>query len=333
MNVDLGNATIGGEYKIVLKNEVGDITQETGWNKNLLTDTFFSNPSVFSGMYAFVGTGTTAPTNSDTKLASILGSASSVASGSGSNSVEGNAVDGYVLTTSPKIFRWNLGAITGNVSEWGWAASSSASTYILAVRNLIKDTEGMPTTITVTSSDQLEIWWRLKKKWPGSSGMSNVVQSKVINGVATDVTCKNLNPSLFSDEINFDSQIKSSVLGKASIFTATAVGASTTAVLSANSGDVLSGSLANITYEQSALNTTATHSIVEGGAKYTHTASFPLLTGAPTLPMQFIALLNRQNAILVPSTIASVLTFSPQFTKGADKILTVSFSYTVTRAP
>lgn len=333
MKVDLGNATVGGEYKLILRNETGEITQESDWNNNLLTDIFFTSDN-FSLGYGFVGVGSTNPAPTDTKLASIIAVASSGRTLSGSASVTGNSTTGFVYTSASSVFSWALGAIVGNISEWGWAASNNLSTYSLAVRSLIKDTNGNPTTITITSSDQLEIWWRLSKKWIGAADTSSVTANYNLNGVATQVTCKNLNPSIFNSIGAFSSGIGPAIVPAATIRTIVNSSASVVEIQNAASGSNLTSAAAISAEQSTGTYLTPTFSNPTAGtSKFTWELTAPLLASAATAPMQLIVLDTVISTVSTANKVLAALTFNPQFVKGADKILTATFSYTVNRAP
>lgn len=146
----------------------------TGESRNLAS---FENLILDSGLNrlgtggvidgACVGTGTTAPANSDTSLASLLRVTStqqSVAELAGS-------------TTAPYYAEWRIvyrfaaGTAAGNLSEvgLGWGANAGANTVGgLWCRALIKDSGGNPTTITVLSDEVLDIVYTLQLHPPTS---------------------------------------------------------------------------------------------------------------------------------------------------------------------
>ncbi|MFW0776307.1 MAG: hypothetical protein ACN2B6_01125 [Rickettsiales bacterium] len=331
MNINLGSAEVGGEFKVILKNSNGDITKETPWNDNLLTDYFFTLKT--NATYAYVGTGNTPPSFSDTKLAALIGSyGSSIITGSAS--ISGDAALGFTLTTPTRVFSWPLGAIVANISEFGITPTPDTSTYLLSVRSLIKDANGNPTTISVTASDQLEIWWRLKKRAVPQSELTSVTGQYVLNGVATDVITKGLNPSALNEAGKFHlSQIPAIY---SSIVTRTVVtdNVATQEVLNAPAGSDLSSSN-YITQEQSANPSPVQTNPTPGVAKFTYSCNFGLTSGA-NAPMKCIVCDLKTSFTNNPDSnnrIIFALTFSPEFIKGTDKILSVTFSYTVTRAP
>ncbi|HDS1207486.1 TPA: hypothetical protein QDZ84_002501 [Shewanella algae] len=339
MNINLGDVKVGGEYKFVVRDSSGKITNETHWQNNLLTDKFFEMTVQPTSMYAFVGTGSQSPQGSDTKLGSILGSSSTTAINSGSRTSSGDKASGFTMTTETKVFRWAVGAISGNISEWGWALESSTSTYILRVRSLIKDSNGNPTTLTVTSSDQLEIWWRLTKKWVGTNEMADVTSQFTLNNVNTDVTIKNINPSQFNSNspYRWNTEIWPSCVANDSSFSAHPHAATLVqstsenlSVVNANSGDDLPSS--SLTIEQRAVPVFTLSNPVAGTAKISLKATFPVLgSGADSEMLGVILSTSSINSVNATQVIA-VAVFNPRFIKGVDKVLSVTFSYNVTRA-
>lgn len=101
-----------------------------------------------------VGTGSTAPANTDSALANYL--AGTNRSYSYSASYGGNPT---YHTEATHYWEFNQGAAAGNLSEIGvgWAASGS-----LFSRALIVDGGGSPTTITVTAIEFLAVTYKLR---------------------------------------------------------------------------------------------------------------------------------------------------------------------------
>lgn len=170
----------------------GDNNVLTGESRNLAS---FENLILDSGLNclgtggpingACVGAGTTAPTNSDTSLASMLRVTStqqSIAELAGS-------------TTAPYYAEWRIvyrfpaGTAAGNLSEvgLGWNANPWANTMGgLWCRALIKDSEGNPTTITVLSDEVLDIVYTLQLHPPAS----DVTGTFNLSGVAYQYTLR-----------------------------------------------------------------------------------------------------------------------------------------------
>lgn len=339
MNVNLGVSKAKGEFKVVLRDKNGKVTKETSWNNNLLLDKFFT--SLNWGRYCYVGTGSTAPLPTDTKMAALLGAPVSLHSIAGSAAIEagGSDADGYTYVSGSSVFRWDIGTIVGNISEFGISDSSNTTTYTLYVRSLIKDTNGDPTTITVTADDQLEIWWRLKKKSVGATQMiaGETTETFTLNGVSTQVECSTLNPALFSVLGNFDTNLGSRVISTVygyfnAIKTVVLNTPASVSIRDAAAGDNLSTSSVNV--EQYVAPVESLTNPQPGVAKITYTATFPLHAAAANSVMQCVVADiygASNNTATTGSKVLAKATFNPQFIKGVDKILTIAFSYSVTR--
>lgn len=335
MEINLGNTEIGGKTRFIVRDKLGAIKVDTGFNQNLLLDSFFK-VSDHGSIFAKVGTGTAAPLVTNTDIGSLLGaaSASGTTTGGGSVSMSGNNVDGFKMTSPSFIFKWPLGAIVGNVTEY-ILATSNVTLNTAIVRNLIKDTEGNPTALTLTSNDQLEIWWQQVRQYPGSSSMASATTSYMLNGVATDVTVKQLNPQIFASSqsaliYNKIGPISTSYSG---MKLTTKNDAYVSLIKNAAAGAVLSATTTTPD-EGNIYPTTVFSNNVSGVAKYTFSATFGLNPNADNAPLQVLSfdMGNTNAAYSFASQVAAALTFNPMFTKGTDKILSVSFSYSVSRA-
>lgn len=149
------HSRMSGEYRAVINagmpNEI-----DTGWMKNLVLDAGLNRiGSGNGGMFAYcsVGTGTTAPANSQTGLVTFIASQANTGS-SGSNL----GASTYAAQFNA-IYNFSQGAVTGNIAEFGvgWAATNGS----LFSRCLVVDGTGSPTTITLTTIDQLTVYYRL----------------------------------------------------------------------------------------------------------------------------------------------------------------------------
>ena len=121
--------------------------------------------SVIDG--ACVGTGTTAPADSQTSLASLLRV----------TSTQQSRVELAGSTTAPYyaecriVYRFAAGTAAGNLSEvgLGWDVNTGSNTMGgLWCRALIKDSGGNPTTITVLADEVLDIVYTLQLHPPTS---------------------------------------------------------------------------------------------------------------------------------------------------------------------
>jgi len=165
---------LSGEYKIVIKRNGLEI--ETGWFKNLILnqglDQLGSDNAVLAG-YARVGTGTTEPNITNTTLEAQV--ASSQSGPSDTTIVNSGAPNYTTLLTYQYTF--TQGDVVGNISEVGVGWATTGAT--LFSRALIVDNLGAPTTITLTSIDQLIIYYRLNASQPTTDTTSSVTISSV----------------------------------------------------------------------------------------------------------------------------------------------------------
>lgn len=151
-----------GEYKLVVNRPDGSV-YETDWMKNIITDIgldYIGNPTAVYGndqaipRYFRIGTGTSTPLATNTKLDN------QIASSNGNSGYSTTTTrDGYTYTTTwPYTFP--QGAVVGNCTEMGVGWESSNSGNSLWSRALILDSSGNPTTLTLTSIDQLTAYYR-----------------------------------------------------------------------------------------------------------------------------------------------------------------------------
>lgn len=171
----------------------GDNNVLTGESRNLAS---FENLILDSGLNrlgtggslldgACVGTGTTAPANSQTSLASLLRV----------TTTQQSRVELAGSTTAPYyaegrlIYRFAAGTATGNLSEvgLGWDVNTGSNTMGgLWCRALIKDSEGNPTTITVLADEVLDIVYTLQLHPPAS----DITGTFNLSGVAYQYTLR-----------------------------------------------------------------------------------------------------------------------------------------------
>lgn len=164
----------------------------TGESRNLAS---FENLILDSGLNrlgtglvidgACVGTGTTAPANSDTSLASLL----RVTTTQQSRTELSGSTSAPYYAECQMVYRFAAGTATGNLSEvgLGWGANSGANTMGgLWCRALIKDSGGSPTTITVLSDEVLDIVYTLQLHPPAS----DIAGTFNLSGVAYQYTLR-----------------------------------------------------------------------------------------------------------------------------------------------
>lgn len=160
--------------------------------KNLLLDNFFAKliaeQTPIGNTAIRCGTGS-APVNAtqsslNNQLTLISGSWPSSNTSGGTNAV----MDGSLIKADiPYTFTFALGQISGNISELGvnFAGTSTASNTLIHSRALVVDNLGNPTTISVSTDEQLIITYTLKMETPVDDVVTTVPM--LINGVPTDV--------------------------------------------------------------------------------------------------------------------------------------------------
>lgn len=151
---------VEGYYMLETVNRYGRVTQRLGPWRQLVTDSqmddmfYFQNTSTSGGGHArcAVGTGSPTFTNGSTGLANPV--ASTATTYAWSNTTDTVGTDGYREThTITKEFA--LGAIAANLTEVGmFSENNNTSGRFL---DLIRDSDGNPTTFPVTSDDQLRV--------------------------------------------------------------------------------------------------------------------------------------------------------------------------------
>lgn len=170
----------------------GDNNVLTGESRNLAS---FENLILDSGLNrlgtggvidgACVGTGTTAPANSQTSLASLL----RVTTTRQVNSELAGSTTAPYYAEYQTVYRFPAGTAAGNLSEvgLGWNANPWANTMDgLWCRALIKDSQGNPTTITVLSDEVLDIVYTLQLHPP----TSDITGTFNLSGVAYQYTLR-----------------------------------------------------------------------------------------------------------------------------------------------
>lgn len=171
---------VSGLYRVQVLDAAGDEKSDTGWFSNLITDfgldLLGDCSNTGSGYYnqgdlnvvgrCAVGTGNTPPAFTDTALASPLAMYPvSTSPGYANTSFTYSYVAGPpVYYSATAVFSFPLGGVVGNIAEVGTGLIkiSSDTTPYLFSRALIVDSMGTPTTISVTSADQLVVTFQAR---------------------------------------------------------------------------------------------------------------------------------------------------------------------------
>ena len=135
--------------------------------KNLIVDgglnKLGSTSAATASTYCRVGTGTTAPANSQSSLVSQFGTSSN-SGGTGTSTNSGGAPWWHEYE---REYQFNAGTVDGAaLTEVGFFDSTTGGTMFS--RNLIKDSGGTPTSITLTSSEVLYVTYVIRVSVPNS---------------------------------------------------------------------------------------------------------------------------------------------------------------------
>lgn len=152
---------VAGRYRIQVCTATGEVREDTGWFDNLVTnyglDLYGNVPANFDSsstvtLRCAVGTSNTTPTVSDVNLGAQVGN--SQTGGATTNTFVAGPPD-YISAITTYTFP--LGAIVGNIAEIGVGILLVGAGGIISLFShaLIQTSGGVPTTISVTASDQL----------------------------------------------------------------------------------------------------------------------------------------------------------------------------------
>lgn len=183
--VDVGmprsGITMSGRYQLVKRNAWGLELGRTPWFDNIILTSGLNRWGTGTPIVgAAIGTGTSTPDAAQTALDTQSTYTTTTGTGHGVVSALGSSPYNNTLTV---VYRTGLGALNGNYTEVGvgWASGSMFS------RALILDGGGSPTSISVTSSQQLDIVYQLSVYPP----LTDVGPTTIaISGTNYDVTGK-----------------------------------------------------------------------------------------------------------------------------------------------
>ena len=184
MNTNIG---MMGEFRCVVKKSDGSTKIDTGYQKNLILNQgldFFGGGKGMNMMeFCIIGSGNSQPSYTQNKLdATVAG----VYGTDFSTKYDYDASrDGNLYKTN-KVRKYTFDSLNNvNISEVGLASNFSSSIdYYLCTRALIKDTQGVPTTITVLSGEVLEIYYKL---WQVFDTTDKVGTINLLDGVGGSV--------------------------------------------------------------------------------------------------------------------------------------------------
>jgi hypothetical protein len=146
-----------GRYKLDVVRSDGTIRKSTGWIDNVITNVGLDNIGNHLSSYAYChcGTGSTTPAVTDTGLTTWLASTNNVTASSAAASGTSPYMGYYQAT-----YRFAAGTATGNISEVG-IGPNSGNTQMFS-HALVLDGGGSPTTITVLSTEALDVTYQIQ---------------------------------------------------------------------------------------------------------------------------------------------------------------------------
>lgn len=212
MNIQTGGK-VSGVYGIkVLRNAGTDKEhlEDFGESPNMLLDGFFErfasgNLDTYR-WYMFVGSGTTPVDATQTQLVSQVGNNDQMFPRSNDNVKVGND---YIASTTG-VAEWGIGDIVGNISEAGIRLGTISGSTVDS-RALIVDSQGNPTTITVTAEDKLVISYTLKYIIPTQphtsvidfAGVQTTCTLETINALRKDIWSLDTALATFGTSLNY----------------------------------------------------------------------------------------------------------------------------------
>lgn len=172
---------LAGRFRLVVSGADGNVRRELAFD-NLILDAGLNRLGTDAAItFCAIGTGTATPLVSQTVLQAQSQNTSTVISSTATNS--GASTPRW--TGQIYQFRFAVGSLGGNYSEIGVGWSST----LMYARALIVDGGGAPTTITVGSGEQLDVYYERRVYPP----VSDVVTTPTIGGVSTTVTVRSQN--------------------------------------------------------------------------------------------------------------------------------------------
>lgn len=170
---------VAGQFRLVVRGPDGEVRRDTGWFDNIILDSGLNRwgtNTVVSGVA--IGTGTSTPVATQTGL-----DAQSAYTSTSAATTEGNSGVSPYYGTYSVTYRFALGALNGNYTEVGVGWASGANMFS---RALIVDALGSPTTLSVTSAEQLDVSYTLRAYAP----IADVTTTATIGGVSTTITTR-----------------------------------------------------------------------------------------------------------------------------------------------
>lgn len=162
--IDVGFA---GEYRAVVSSSDGEVIYDSGYQRNLILNqglNFFGGTKGGSfNQGCVIGSGNTTPAITQTLLDNFVAGVDSGTDTTRDYSYVDKG-DGLYRLWEQKKYRF-AGLVDKNISEVGLVSqyNTSSKVYYLTTRALIKDSAGLPTTITVRNGEVLDIYYKIHK--------------------------------------------------------------------------------------------------------------------------------------------------------------------------
>lgn len=153
---------VQGYFKLTARDANGRVRRESALFRNLITNqglNYLGGTGAWQQRCA-VGTGSTAPNVTDTQLVSQIAVTSTVQS----TNVGVQSTEPY-FGWAERTFRFAEGAAAGNLTEVAVGISSGTPLPVFA-RELIRDSEGEPTTFTVLEDESLDVTYIIRQYPP-----------------------------------------------------------------------------------------------------------------------------------------------------------------------
>lgn len=304
-------ARVAGWYKLEARKLDGRIRPLTGWFPNLITNTGLDNLGGTHGYpwtHCVVGTGNTAPANTDTQLVAQVADTTGVVTRT--SAASGTTPFFGTLTTT---WQFPTGAAAGNLAEVG--CGSSATT--LFSRALILDGGGSPTTITVLADEALNVTYIVHLAPP----LADVPGSVTIAGV------------------NYTTNLRAALVGNSNDWAPSTDPGFAGIGSSVNTGNTYSTQALGVITSQPAgtgfpLNSWASGAYGVGTFQNTGTATWGINNGnAPGGVGSVLIALNwgTDAGFSVGGAGAYQINFTPVIPKDNTKVLTLTFQYSWAR--
>lgn len=155
---------IAGEVRCVVTKADGEVKVDTGFQKNLILnqglDFFGGGKGNNINASCVIGSGNSVPAITQTKLDAYVAIANGIEATSDTSYVDRG--DNLYPIWEQKKYRF-AGLSDVNISEVGLVSTGTSANYYLTTRALIKDSLGVPTSISVKTGETLDIYYKIHK--------------------------------------------------------------------------------------------------------------------------------------------------------------------------